>query len=302
MGSFYKVASGAIGVLSLVLLIKQGWDLGLIAPLETLIEYYRRLMDVLFGWSEPCIRDMLHWLQGATGITLHLSPEWKHLFFLLGIYFTNDATNLMSNRTVRPGTAGADRRYFYSGLYRLVFGVVLALCVGIGIGSIGAAQDQFLVMGGSAMFAIIGVWLFEVFTAFLGAQLHRQDLALESGLPENSWWDEFFSRVGRGSWHAIFGIGAVAIGLLLIQTLAPNPKNPAALGTGILAVMIFFFACFWLYRGLRHSYLVAKRKQQTWRETIATSRNVNLGRSMLRIYVGALVLLVGSAGLQFVGL
>lgn len=298
---FYKWVSWIVGILSLILLIKQGWDVGFVAALQTIIEYYRSVMEFLFGWAEPYIRIALQYLEHLTGIALHLSPEWKHLFFLLGIYFSNDATNLMFN-DVRPNTPGADRRYFISGLSRLIFGLVLAFVVSVAIGSVASGKDLYVVIGGSALIAILGVWLFEVFTAFLGAQLHRSDLAAESDIEMKSWTDEFLSRVDRGSWHALFAIGAVSAGVIAIQILAPTPTNPAALGTGILAILIFFFACFWLYRGLRHSYEVAKKKRVRWRDLIATSRNVNLGRGMLRIYLGAFAFLVLNAGLKLAGL
>src|SRR5262245_15945451 len=77
-----------LGMLSIVTLIRHGFNYGFGPALHLVLEYYEKIMGVLFGWAEPYITARLAALRDLMGWELVLYPHWKHIFLLMMIYFS----------------------------------------------------------------------------------------------------------------------------------------------------------------------------------------------------------------------
>jgi len=93
------VMGTVMGSLSLILLLQQGLTLGFIAPLEMLLQWYRRAVDVIF-WPLALIVDGLVQVMNERWPDLiRLSPDWKqYLVFglvIMGAFFRASKTPSM---------------------------------------------------------------------------------------------------------------------------------------------------------------------------------------------------------------
>jgi hypothetical protein len=57
------------GTLSVVMLIKNGFEVGFVSSLQAVLEFYEQKMHVVFGWAEPFIQDVLTALWSGILIT-----------------------------------------------------------------------------------------------------------------------------------------------------------------------------------------------------------------------------------------
>jgi hypothetical protein len=63
------------GALSLAALLQAGFSWGWVRPVEFLIRWYERLLEVLLSWAEPMIIALLR----ALPYDLELSEHWRHV-------------------------------------------------------------------------------------------------------------------------------------------------------------------------------------------------------------------------------
>lgn len=73
------------GTLSVVMLVKHGFEVSFVSSLQMVLDYYEQAMQVLFGWAEPGIRAVLSVLRNWIDGPLVLAPIWKHVFAVLFI-------------------------------------------------------------------------------------------------------------------------------------------------------------------------------------------------------------------------
>ena len=82
----FRILSVAFAMLSIVLLIKHGFDMpGFAAPLQFVLNYYEALINVLLGWTEPYLHAVLAFLRDLLGLDLRLTPleTLRAMIFLL---------------------------------------------------------------------------------------------------------------------------------------------------------------------------------------------------------------------------
>lgn len=86
--SIWTVASAigvAVGVLSVVLLFKRGFDIGFAAPLQVALEWYNDAVSALLTPLHPFATQAVLALSAMIGKQLVLVPEWKHMVMLTGV-------------------------------------------------------------------------------------------------------------------------------------------------------------------------------------------------------------------------
>lgn len=79
MREVFRSLSIAAGALSLVMLIKQGVDFGLIAPFSTVLEFYDGIVNVVGEWLHPAVAAIADALSSLLRARIEFSPLWKHI-------------------------------------------------------------------------------------------------------------------------------------------------------------------------------------------------------------------------------
>lgn len=153
---FLRWASVLAGSLSLVLLIKQGFEIGLVGLLQGLLQFYSSWVEALLGWAEPPIRAAVTQLGAIWGQTLELNREWKHILIAYAAVFGG----LLRAFFARSMTAGC--------IFVVLLLAVVAVSVtapahvespvaGVGLMLVGLALVAYSMlgkMGGASSFAI----------------------------------------------------------------------------------------------------------------------------------------------------
>jgi hypothetical protein len=104
------------GALSVVLLIQEGLNEGLSAPLVRLLNYYKIVIEFSLTWADPFIKDFVAFLKGWTPIDFQFNPWCKYLFTPMWLYFCASAAAVFK----------ANHRIFYS-IFLAIMGTVIGL-------------------------------------------------------------------------------------------------------------------------------------------------------------------------------
>jgi hypothetical protein len=75
----------ATGVLSLVSLIRQGLAFDLIAPFQTMLNWYGAAMNAVFDPLSPFVQLALGYIGNFVPWDLTLHPHWKHVLVLIAV-------------------------------------------------------------------------------------------------------------------------------------------------------------------------------------------------------------------------
>ncbi len=87
IGKVYGHLTAFLSSLSLVVLIKLGFGIGLITPISRALEWFQEAVGFALGWMEPWIHALISQLNLWTGWHLHLYPQWRYVFILIWVYF-----------------------------------------------------------------------------------------------------------------------------------------------------------------------------------------------------------------------
>lgn len=80
---FYKKLGSVFAALAIVALLREGFDLGLAAPLVAILNVYEQLTGAVFDPIATLIKSLGNWL----GFKIELFSHWKHVFLLMSLYF-----------------------------------------------------------------------------------------------------------------------------------------------------------------------------------------------------------------------
>jgi len=208
------------GVISLVALAQDGFNLAVGPALLAVLGVYEAAMGRAFGLLEPMIIDQLRLLKERFAWDLKLLPHWKHFFVLTLLYFSAYARQAFGERLY--GIA----------VFETVLGIVIALVSAVACGTIGLEQQHSGVL--IALIPIIGIFLFGV---------------------SDSIWGATFLRHSGVSWARAFGVmlldDFVRLAFMIIPVLyfsnaerlavfgpLPSP-GLAVLGTVIPAIAVY---------------------------------------------------------------
>lgn len=80
--SMFAMLGVILAALSVVAVIKFGFEFGLSKSVGTLLDYYERLVHVMLGWAEAPIASLLASASPILGWEPQLYPHWKHVLLL----------------------------------------------------------------------------------------------------------------------------------------------------------------------------------------------------------------------------
>jgi hypothetical protein len=263
-----SLLSYVAAVLSLAALVVQGFVLGLAAPLETILSYYARLVNVALGWAQEPLSDFVR----SLNFHLHLYPHWKSLIVPMWLYVAADARVML--RINRPRSA-----FFFA-----VVGGVLALIAAVAAG-LTPLDDANM---GALIYPVTALVLYNTIQAFWDATFHSSD--------GRTWWQTF------RYYMAWFAFGNLALGALVVGVGA-GASGFSFVGRNV-ALLIAFVALLAL-RNLAVSVRAAWRHRkpgQTWSHRFLELNNTRLGIAVLATLVGVIVFLISNAGLSAMGL
>jgi hypothetical protein len=266
------------GTLSVVMLIKHGFDYGFVAPLQLVLDFYEQAMQLLFGWAEPWLREQLVGLRAWFGLDLSLYGHWKHVFLLMMLYFNANARILW-----RPGDK-------LLAIFLFAVGVIIALGVAIGV-SVVSLRDPLsppLLIS----VPILGVVIHELAMALWEATFRERP-------PGMSWWARLRIDHRLVRWAIVLGTGAFVVsisdyGRALI-------KQFPGVGLLVLALFIVLFAIDHIYESIRRAIDYPDEGEKWW-ETFHQYTLARIGLLMLASILGALVFIATNAGLKLAGL
>lgn len=264
------------GTLSVVMLIKHGFNYGFVAPLQMVIEFYQQATQVLFGWAEPWIRLQLAAWRDWIGFDLQLHPHWRDVFVLLFIYFGADA---------RTSYAFGNKGSMW---FRIILGFVVAAIAAILSGAIPVEPQNPSHGFAIAAVAIVGMGIFDIFECAWQARWFREEV--------ESWWAAFNKRAVELVARLTLGLalGFVGLQVPIIQGLA----NP---GLALLGLFVITTALWWIVWGARHANK-SRAAGEGWVSGFLRRGGTRVGIAMLGSFIGAALFLLINAGLKLADL
>lgn len=264
-----------LSTLSIVALLKHGFDLGFSSVLMIVIEYYEKLTRVFLGWMEPYIRDYLGSISRFTGINLHLYPHWRHVFILLELYFGSHVRGVRLERGI------------HATIFNVLLGIILSVFAGLTSGLIrpnGSVSEIFI-----AVFPMLAVSLYGFGTSARAATFFR------SG---QTWWKAFrqYSRHAQR-----FFAGGTLVILLSVAFFLTPIRMPVGSGLIILLFLILALALYRIWIGAWYANHERKRGQRWWERFHQTGFGT-VGIFMILSLFGATLFILANAGLSLVGL
>lgn len=145
-----------VAVLSIDELLRQALGLGLAAPLKSVLDFYVKIVEGLFGWADPYLKNFFNYLKDQIGIHLQLYPHWKYIFVPMWFYFFADVKTMWGNQR-RP-----------SALFFVVFGGLVALISSVAAGTTPLDTKSLLPM----IFPTIGFIIYSIVLAVWDGIFH----------------------------------------------------------------------------------------------------------------------------------
>jgi hypothetical protein len=266
--------------LSVVMLVKQGFDYGFVAPLQQVLAFYEQATQALFGWAEPLIREQLATLRAWTNWNFDLQPHWKHFLILMWLYCSAFAS--------RDVAVGQLWRAFAVGAWAGIVAISAGMCVGLL-----SLEDPraFAVPAGFIVLFHVGMIGGYVLGTYGGSRLHwflRWFRQPESALPA----------------VVVAGFSLIASIAMMVPPLVDIEGRALVSLAGLLLVL----AAFWLWLG-RSSYLgfgpLWGQKEAALDPQLVAAKQqhfANIGIFQLRTILGASLFLLTNAGLKLAGL
>jgi len=254
------------GTLSVVMLIKHGFEVSFVSSLQVVLDYYEQAANALFSWAEPWIKAQLAYLRIVLGYELELYPHWKHVLVIVGLYCGSYARIPWLDNT---------SRFVYAST-----GVLAAVVTAIVAGTLPIADTNsaFLVAG----VVLAGVMVFEL----VANRWHRRGR------------EEFFWTTGSAI--APLRRFTIGIAILLVGTQAgqiPGLATVSNLGLAMLLIMLVVAGIYWLIYGAMNA-----GSKSDWWERFKGAGSTHMGLAMLGAVAGAMSFVALNAGLKLAGL
>lgn len=286
--------------LSIVMLVKQGFDVGFAASLETILIFYDEAVHKLFGWAEPGIRA---WF-AALGWDLQLHPHWKHVVVLYWLYFGAQA------RTRFEGIkqTESDKRTVYRIVTALttLAGAVIAVVFGVICGTLSLDDPrsnlQFLLI------AVSGVILYQFANAVIRAAGYRIGFG-------SAWRPILAAEVAGPVVQGACLVAVAVIGLAWLSAAIPAIGAVPSVATLFVLVIGVALDNLWYAKGQVENSLLGEQSMRSlleqpgltpkeihdwWRREFPT--HCRMGLLMLSSVGSAGVFLLTNAGLKLAGL
>ncbi|KCZ89976.1 hypothetical protein [Hyphomonas johnsonii] len=271
MGKIFSSLSFVMGVLSLVMLAKQGLELGFVAPLETVTEFYRKLVQVFLGWADGPLGSLVARLAPHVP-DIHLQPHWKHILVPMWLYVGADCRIMWKIGRLRAA------------VFFALTGGLLALLASVAAGAV-AVDDPLM---RPLLFPVAALVVFNFLQAIWDA--------LFKPVPGRTRWQVF------GHYAGLFALGNLVLGAVVVAVgLTLQGLGLPGVNLVLLLVLVGLLAL----RDMSVAALgvEARRKpDQTWRQCFLAMANVRLGLAVFATLGAALALLGCNAGLGLAGI
>lgn len=159
------------GALSLFALCRQLLNFGLSGPMQIMLNYYHNVLNVLLGWADIPLADLISYLSSFLGLALHLNSNWKHIFVLMWLYFWLDTRTNVRERKIFA-----------------LFGIFLGLAItALTIIAMGIEE------GGSiygAVVPMLGIFLWETIRNLFSSLFHISTSSYDA---KNKDWTDIFA-------------------------------------------------------------------------------------------------------------
>jgi len=267
------------GTLSVLMLIKHGFDYGFVAPLQLVLDYYEQLIEALFGWAEPFVRDLLQRLEAWLGWDLELHAHWKYVFVLLWLYFGADA---------RVDLQGREWGLLATSIF---VGGAAALVSSVAFGALPKARLNADAL--PVLFPVAGMVMYEVVRSAINAHLPAG--ALRSGTR---------SKFYRGI--VAFALPEAVLGLLVVLCAEPVLGMLVPGYGGNLSLLAFgsfmaVLAGYWVLRSAVRATF-DRTSSEPWTSRFGRSGSQKIGFAMLQVSAASALFVVLDAGLSLAGI
>lgn len=290
------------GTLSVVMLVTNWSDYGLVVPLQIMLDYYEQAMKVLFGWAEPWIEERLTSLGEWAGAKLDLYPHWKHVVTLFALYVGAQnrevwyvANNIQGIIPVGEGAPPEVRFGYGRAIYYTLWGALCALATGIAAGTVPltSAENGVLVVA----ITMVGLAGRDVgLIPWNALTYYVQHLLRRWWKVPSSYWDLFWNEVvPQVDW------ATPAMGLAVCVAL--RFAVPEMSGVLVLVILLLVVASLHIIRALRWMYVwrFAYPNKTLWQLLNYTSPG-RMGLGIAGTILGAFGFLAANSGLQALGL
>lgn len=265
----------AASSLSVFLLIKYGFDLGLSRPIQMIVDWYKQAIEFLLGWADPPLDILLSSVGKWIDAEIVLYPHWKHIFVPIWLYIGADAKTTWN----MPGT---ERKL--SAIAIFLYGSLIALMASVASATVALDDPSML----SIIFPILGIVVYNIAQSIWDANFHRH--------PGFTWWQTFRYYMFRIVLTNA-ALGAICVGGGLVAARHGVPVSNIAL--------LLLFVVLLAVRHLLLSALDATfRSTQlgTWRTRFRSYANTELGFLVLQSLGGTSLFIACNAGLRLAGL
>lgn len=281
MASMIRLLGYVASVLSMVNLAYTALKIGLIPALQQIIDYYERFMQAALGWIEPLVNGYLPHLAEILRIDLHLYPHWKHVFFLMGVYF------------FRSAAAAYGSENYSNAAFRVIWGLSVALASSVASGVVLLTTADLFANFLIAAIPLVGVLLFDLGCDAWSATWYRAEYARLADREILSWSQEFGPQ-------AAYDFQRTAIGLIIVVAglQVPSIRNLPSPGIALLVALLIVLAAHILISSARASRAGPQDRPAAFR----SEGSADLGTAILLSLLGALSFFALNSGLQPAGL
>lgn len=264
---------------SLFALIAKAIQIGIAPTFALVIAWHDWALSKLLGWADPYLQAGLAFLGKYFDVQLVLHSHWRHIFFLLTLYFGAYVSDALY------------RKYHEAARFYFLIGLPIALVSAIGSGLFqmsspgqGASWSDALL----AAWPLFGVVLFSLLTAYRAAKWYRP-----KGIAFGVQLSRLFQHPMR---FAAIGVIVIAACILSANFLGSAAKFNSA----YVALLVLTLALATYRIALRDAWqgaeLTFPASGSDWLTSIKASGGGRVGWRMLKAFLLAVLLAATNVG------
>ncbi len=278
-----NAAAAVVAALSLIQLLRYGWNFGLSVPLEAILRTYNEILNTIFDILKPLLTPLFAFLSGLLSVSIDPGDHWRHIFVLLSILLMRFATYMWRS----------------SQLSTTLFSFLIAILVGfagsVASGSVREDPNYYMNSFGIAAAPVLSVFLYYFLVNLWRGSFERGGPNVPD-VYKNQTWSDYMQRQMRPVFHRLVA------GLIVASVIFIFSDVRHILASGILFLPFYIFGIALHGFGLgvvdtRHR----RKKDETWSEAFWKTGNAQLGAAVIGVYVWCITLLIFDAGLQLAG-
>jgi hypothetical protein len=283
-GNALGVLLGAIAILAL---LDETYHQGFVAGIQALMDSYKKVITVLFGWLTPFLE---HFVREWLSFEIKLHPIWAHVSVISGIYLLRNVYRLYANNRIGAAT------------YQLIVALPIMLLSGMGAGIFYREDSGLLSELAIPAFPILGIFTMLVLQGVWFAT-YPVDRPFRTWPDFNGSWSHFvLTQTLYAAKLLIAGLGlALLFTILLDGAGVPMPS------VIVMLLLVSNLALYWLTVGAGIARISAGPR---WRSmgrveralSILETQAAELALGMFRVLIVVLWVVAMKAGEAILGL